>query len=65
MLPYGEVVCIRPSLLGAVAAARKVGFAVYAQRAIFEAAGRRGVTERGDLMGIEAVGKIGAIGCGS
>jgi hypothetical protein len=27
-------------------------------------AGRRGVAERGDLAGVEAVGKIGAIGRG-
>jgi hypothetical protein len=50
-------------VLGAAAAAREVWFAVYAQRAIFEAAGRRGMTERGDLPGVEALGKIGAIGC--
>jgi hypothetical protein len=52
-------------VLGAVAAAREVGFAGYAQRAILEAAGRRGMTERGDLPSVEAFGKIGAIGCGS
>jgi hypothetical protein len=53
---------LAPRVLGAVAVVREVGFAGYAQRAIFEAAGRRGMTERGDLAGVEALGKIGAIG---
>jgi len=51
--------------LRAGAAVRDDRFAGDAQRSGLEAAGRRGMAEGGDLSGVEAVGKIGAIGCGS
>jgi hypothetical protein len=53
---------LAPRVLGAAAAVREVRFAVYAQRSILEAASRRGMAERRDLAGVEAIGKIGAIG---